>query len=388
MVCIFSEVYPSTTFIDLMVNKIGQKYPVYLFVKKFKSKDKVLFSSQLKVINASQKGVRKFVICIFLSIYFYSTDTKFFKSCANELKHINDFKLRLTYLYYLYLLRWFDIRLIHVQWLDSMEIPLIFKKVSNCKILLSLRGYQVSIGVSNKNLHKKYKDYINAADVLHSISDDLTNQAILLGAAPNKIIKIKPAIDLNKFKFRGTKKIGGLILITVARLHWKKGLNYALLAMYELKKQNIEFKYFIVGSGDMYQSLMFQIIELGLEKHVFLKGQLSQLEIIQLLRVSDIYIQPSVQEGFCNAVIEAQAIGLPCIVTDAEGLSENIEDGKTGILVPKRDPISIVNAILLICSYNSDKVFDIQNNCNSRAIGNFDINTQIISFINIYNKLM
>ena len=51
-----------------------------------------------------------------------------------------------------------------------------------------------------------------------------------------------------------------------------------------------------------------------------------------------IYLQYSIQEGFCNAVLEAQALGLLTIVSDAEGLPENVIHGETGWVVPKRKP--------------------------------------------------
>ena len=61
------------------------------------------------------------------------------------------------------------------------------------------------------------------------------------------------------------------------------------------------------------------------------------------LEWADIYIQPSIQQGFCNAVLEAQAMGLLCIVTDADGLSNNVVEGKTGWFVPKRSPNALAN---------------------------------------------
>ena len=54
---------------------------------------------------------------------------------------------------------------------------------------------------------------------------------------------------------------------------------------------------------------------------------------------ADIYIQPSIQEGFCNSVLEAQAMGLLVIVSDAEGLHENVINNVTGWVVKKRNPI-------------------------------------------------
>lgn len=59
-------------------------------------------------------------------------------------------------------------------------------------------------------------------------------------------------------------------------------------------------------------------------------------DIAKHLVTSDIYIQYSVQEGFCNAVLEAQATGMLCVVSDAEGLAENVLHEITGWVVPKK----------------------------------------------------
>ena len=53
----------------------------------------------------------------------------------------------------------------------------------------------------------------------------------------------------------------------------------------------------------------------------------------------------AVSEGFCNGVIEAQAHGVPVVCTDAGGLPENVDDGVTGIVVPRRDPAALAAAL-------------------------------------------
>ena len=63
------------------------------------------------------------------------------------------------------------------------------------------------------------------------------------------------------------------------------------------------------------------------------------------LEKSDIYLQYSIQEGFCNSVLEAQAMGLLSIVSDANGLTENIIHNYTGWVVPKMAPKLLANCI-------------------------------------------
>lgn len=100
---------------------------------------------------------------------------------------------------------------------------------------------------------------------------------------------------------------------------------------------------------------MFTVRDLKLESNVSLIGKLPHEEIFNKLNQSDIYIQPSVQEGFCNALLEAQGTGLLCIATNAEGLSENILNGETGWIIPKRDYLAIANRVEEIIALSLDK---------------------------------
>ena len=59
---------------------------------------------------------------------------------------------------------------------------------------------------------------------------------------------------------------------------------------------------------------------------------------------ADVCVQPSLSEGFCVSVIEAQAMGLPVVCTDADGLPENVAHGVTGFVVPRRDAPALADA--------------------------------------------
>jgi len=91
---------------------------------------------------------------------------------------------------------------------------------------------------------------------------------------------------------------------------------------------------------------------------------------------ADIYIQPSIQEGFCNSVLEAQAMRLLCIVSDAEGLGENVINGITGWVIKKRDSNSIANTIISILNNTIENLNKIRNNCVNHVTSNFNLHSQ------------
>ena len=116
-----------------------------------------------------------------------------------------------------------------------------------------------------------------------------------------------------------------------------------------------------------------------------LTGQIPPLEVKNEMEWADIYIQPSIQEGFCNAVLEAQAMGLLCIVTDADGLSENVLDGETGWVVPKRSPEKITEKIIDIISVDIRKLKIIRGSAISRVNNEFNLEIQNKQFREFYN---
>ncbi|MDE6135212.1 MAG: glycosyltransferase, partial [Muribaculaceae bacterium] len=215
------------------------------------------------------------------------------------------------------------------------------------KVAVSFRGYDISIyPLKHPGC---YDRLFKAIDKVHSISDDLYSQAVSLGLSPDiSYQKITPAIDCSRFKkvHRTDGNINDpLRIVSVGRLTWKKGFDYALQALSALKK---DFHYTIIGQGNDLERLSYSAYQLGILDKVTFAGKRTPAEISEMLQSCDIYLQPSVQEGFCNSVLEAQACGTICIVSDAEGLPENVENGKSGFVVAKRDPQAIVDTIIKV----------------------------------------
>ncbi len=264
-------------------------------------------------------------------------------------------------------------------------------KAIGAKMATSMRGFDVSIYPLK---HPGVYDILwDKLDKLHVISDDLYKIGLSLGLSENvPVMKITPAIDADKFganqqlDIASKQRQGVVKILTVARLHWKKGLEYALAVMAELKKNNVKFEYSIVGDGPELERLRFETNEYGLNQQVKFLGKKTPEEIVTLMNNHLIYLQPSIQEGFCNAVLEAQASGLLCIVSDAEGLSENVLHLTTGWVTKKRDVKGMTDVIMEILTSPSDQLEEITGKAKQRIKEEFTINHQIEQFVTFYSE--
>lgn len=256
-------------------------------------------------------------------------------------------------------------------------------KTIGAKMAISIRGYDIAI--YPVKYPKCYDLVWQRIDKLHYISNDLLALAVGNGFDLNKShMKITPAIDVEKFKYIEHSQNRYLKIATVARLNWKKGLEYTIETLGFLKKQNIQFEYTIIGEGEDFERLKFAAYQFDIFKNVIFLGKKSQIEIIEILKSTDIYIQYSIQEGFGNSVLEAQAMGCICIVSDAEGLTENVIDNKTGFVVAKRNPKLLLEKIKDVMQLDNEKKFKIISDSVSRLKSDFNLEVQKQKFIEFY----
>jgi colanic acid/amylovoran biosynthesis glycosyltransferase len=114
-------------------------------------------------------------------------------------------------------------------------------------------------------------------------------------------------------------------------------------------------------------------------------GSVPHQEIRGYYKEADIYLQYSIQEGFCNAVLEAQAMGLLSIVSDAEGLPENVLHGRTGWVVPKRSPGLLAKKIEHVLGTSDEKLNQIRENAMARVKKEFNLEKQSQKFHSFFN---
>lgn len=167
------------------------------------------------------------------------------------------------------------------------------------------------------------------------------------GVPREKIRPIYPNVDTSKFTFRGerTPSTDPVKICSVFRLCWEKSLTTNLRAVALLKESGRNVKYTIYGKGEQEGELHYMADRLGLSEDVDFKGYINSEDLPAALAEHDIYLQLSASESFGATVTEAQAIGLPAVVSDTGGLPETVEDGRTGRVIPFFEPEKAAEAI-------------------------------------------
>ena len=136
-------------------------------------------------------------------------------------------------------------------------------------------------------------------------------------------------------------------LLFVGRFVEKKGIAHLLDAMRTLESEGAAVDLVLVGDGSLAEVLRSRATRL---KHVRFLGWLPNHEVRRLMRSALALCVPSVvartgdAEGLPNVVLEAMACALPVIGSEAGGIAEAVEDGRTGFLVPQADPRAIARA--------------------------------------------
>ncbi len=260
-------------------------------------------------------------------------------------------------------------------------------KAIGAKVAVSLRGYDIAV----KPLEKKnyFQLLWKNVDKMHTISNDLLNLAYAEGLSEEVAVeKITPAIKVDEFTEMKDYSVLEEVptIVSIARLHWKKGLEYTLEALAEVKKSGVKFRYNIIGEGSEYERLIFATHQLGLENEVKFMGKIPHEQIGEELLKSSLYLQYSIQEGFCNSVLEAQGLGLLCIVSDAEGLPENVLHEKSGWVVPKRNPSALAKKIMEVLNLSNERKKEVSEFARKRVQSEFNIHKQNEAFVEFYSN--
>lgn len=165
----------------------------------------------------------------------------------------------------------------------------------------------------------------------------------------SKITEITCRVDRDEMRnLLGVKD--QLVIGIVGRLTRQKGQTILLDAFMEVVKKFQGILLLIIGDGPDRAELHEKASKLGLDRYIRWFGALPQQEVFRLYRAMDVFVMPSLYEGFGLAAAEAMAAGLPVIGTRVDGLSEIIEDGVTGYILPVGDSQELANVLIHMLS--------------------------------------
>jgi glycosyltransferase involved in cell wall biosynthesis len=194
---------------------------------------------------------------------------------------------------------------------------------------------------------------VRLADVVTGCSEDVVRfheEKYHIPSEKSRVVyygvDIPPAMsDSERAEFR--RELGvpadAPLLLNVGRLAPQKNHAGLLKMMKQLLTTHPTARLLLVGGGILKDEIEAQIRELGLEERVHLLGVRQDVE--RIMSVSDIFVLPSIWEGFGLVAIEASAAGIPVVGSDVPGLREAVRHGETGFLLPVEDHTLFVNTL-------------------------------------------
>lgn len=206
-----------------------------------------------------------------------------------------------------------------------------------------------------------------------------------------KIHIVHYGVDLAHFAHRKqVPRADGLpLILTVAQTREKKGLPYLVEACRLLKSRQINFRCVIIGGGDGLRDLQHQVKENQLQDTVQLYGPRPHNQVRDMLSQATVFVLPCIvaengdRDGIPVSLIEAMAIGVPCVSTRVSGIPELITDGKEGILLPPRDPETLAITLTRLLA-DPGLWRKLEQAARKKVIDEFDLDKNVEQLLSIF----
>lgn len=265
----------------------------------------------------------------------------------------------------------------------------------SCPFVTTFHGTDVTVNHQAMKEEGRYNLLFQEASFCTFNTDFIVGKLVELGANRENLRKLTNGIILDLFPPQPRERDGDGIfrIFTVSRLVEFKGTEFGIRAVARLVKQRPGIRYAIAGDGPLRESLEALVTELGLEQHVEFLGQVSSEDLRRIFGDCDLFMLNSViasdgcSEGQGVVLLEAQASGAPVIGSRSGGIPENIVEGRTGFLVPERDPEAVAEKIAYLMD-NEELWASMSKAAPQHVAENFDLEKLNDRLVELYGEVV
>ncbi len=177
-----------------------------------------------------------------------------------------------------------------------------------------------------------------------------------------------------------------LVVVSIGNIRPAKGYEYLVESAVIMAELNPKVHFVVVGhqKEKLFNKLRDQIAQAPGKPNIHWLG--FRADVANILRQADIFLLPSVSEGFSISTVEAMMAGVPVIATRSGGPEEILVDGASGILVPVKDPGAMVAAIQKMMDEGKRK--GVIDEARRSAKDHFSLQSMLASYKAIYGQLL
>jgi glycosyltransferase involved in cell wall biosynthesis len=202
--------------------------------------------------------------------------------------------------------------------------------------------------------------YYDQMDIIYAPSESTRRELIERGIRASKITLYPRGVDVRRFspkarngffaqRFGVTSEV---TLLYVGRVSKEKNMDVLAEAYDRIYERHPGVHLVIVGDGPYLEEMRARLC-----RHpCTFTGALAGDDLVRAYASADLFVFPSTTDTFGNVILEAQACGLPVVVTDQGGPRENMQPGQTGLVVSGNDPTALADALEHLIEHPQDRI--------------------------------
>jgi glycosyltransferase involved in cell wall biosynthesis len=285
-------------------------------------------------------------------------------------------------------------RLVHAHFGQSGPAALVLADALKIPLVVTYHGQDATISEEQARRSWRGREFLRGRDRVMAraariiaVSDFIKDRLLSGGCPPDKVITHRNGIDIDFFSPTNVDRQP--IVVFVGRFVEKKGTEYLIRALGQLRLAGVPVRGVIIGDGP----LKADLVELAAAVHadVEFPGFLSPTAVKDWLARASAAVVPSVtasdgnSEGLPTVILEAQAMGTPVIATRHAGNAEGLEEGRSALLVAERDVGGLATAIHTIVD-DPGLVKSFGLHARQLAVSRFSIERQVAGLERIYDE--
>jgi glycosyltransferase involved in cell wall biosynthesis len=231
---------------------------------------------------------------------------------------------------------------------------------------------------------------LRQAGALTAITEDCRQHALRAGAPAEHIRLVFNGTDLRRFSpgndGGGSPRFGPHMIFACRQLFPRKGIRFLLEAGAQLKPRFPDLQIVLAGDGFERPELARLATELGIASNVTFLGWVPNEDLPPYYRAAAVSVIPSLEEGFGIPAAEAMGCEVPVVASDAGGLPEVVENGVTGLVVPRGDSAALAGAIAALLA-DPDSARRMGKAGRERALRLFDWDRSAAQFEELYHEI-